>query len=273
MMKKILVIPKSLDNLGKILNSKAEGVILPLEGLSVNSSIYFSIEDIKSIINLTSKEICVSINKIIHTEDLEILEEALIRLNKLSIRKIFFYDVSVINLCKRLGINKDLVIYQEHLNSSLYSNNFYSKRGIKYSTITNDITIEEINEIAKYNKLILIAYGYLPIFYSKRHLITNYLEYIKANKLNNIYYIKNGEDKYPILEEKEGTTIFTKEPINLINEIDKVDVDYIILNAFNISNDEFMDMLNMFIEEKKTTKEEYVGLLAHKTVYKVEDYE
>ena len=78
---------------------------------------------------------------------------------------------------------------------------------------------------------------------------------------------------YPILEEKEGTTIFTKEPINLINEIDKVDVDYIILNAFNISNDEFMDMLNMFIEEKKTTKEEYVGLLDHKTVYKVEDYE
>ena len=251
MMKKILVIPKSLDNLGKILNSKAEGVILPLEGLSVNSSIYFSIEDIKSIINLTSKEICVSINKIIHTEDLETLEEALIRLNKLSIRKIFFYDVSVINLCKRLGINKDLVIYQEHLNSSLYSNNFYSKRGIKYSTITNDITIEEINEIAKYNKLILIAYGYLPIFYSKRHLITNYLEYIKANKLNN-----------------------TRKPIEeLINEIDKVDVDYIILNAFNISNDEFMDMLNMFIEEKKTTKEEYVGLLDHKTVYKVEDYE
>lgn len=34
-----------------------------------------------------------------------------------------------------------------------------------------------------------------------------------------------------------------------------------------------MDMLNMFIEEKKTTKEEYVGLLDHKTVYKVEDYE
>ena len=102
------------------------------------------------------------------------------------------------------------------------------------------------------------------------------LEYEKQKLLKTIDelgYIKNGEDKYPILEEKEGTTIFTKEPIKLINEIDKVDVDYIILNAFNISNDEFMDMLNMFIEEKKTAKEEYVGLLDHKTVYKVEDYE
>ena len=192
MMKKILVIPKSLDNLGKILNSKAEGVILPLEGLSVNSSIYFSIEDIKSIINLTSKEICVSINKIIHTEDLEILEEALIRLNKLSIRKIFFYDVSVINLCKRLGINKDLVIYQEHLNSSLYSNNFYSKRGIKYSTITNDITIEEINEIAKKsiydNKLNKISDN---LYLSNRQIeiLKRYeIDYKKFNDIKSLMY-------------------------------------------------------------------------------------
>ena len=166
-MKKILVIPKSLENLGEVLKTNIEGIILPLENLSVNNSIYFSIEDIKSIINLTSKEVCVSINKIMHSEDLELLEESLIRLNKLSVRKIFFYDVSVINICKKLNINKDLVVFQDHLNASLYSNNFYKNRGIKYSTITNDITIDEINEISKYNNLILICYGYLPIFYSK----------------------------------------------------------------------------------------------------------
>lgn len=272
-MKKILVIPKSLDNLGKILNTNVEGIILPLEGLSVNNSIYFSIDDIKSIINLTSKEICVSINKIIHNEDLELLEESLIRLNKLNIRKIFFYDVSVINICKRLNLKKDLVVFQDHLNASLYSNNFYKNRGIKYSTITNDITIDEINEISKYNDLILITYGYLPIFYSKRHLISNYLEYIKENKLYNMYYIKNGNDKYPILEEKEGTTIFTKEPINLINELDKINVEYIILSAFNIDDEEFMYMLDMYVKNKKTNREEYVGFIDKKTVYKVEDYE
>ena len=96
-MKKILVIPKNLENLGEVLKTNIEGIILPLENLSVNNSIYFSIEDIKSIINLTSKEVCVSINKIMHSEDLELLEESLIRLNKLSVRKIFFYDVSVKN--------------------------------------------------------------------------------------------------------------------------------------------------------------------------------
>lgn len=272
-MKKILVIPKSLENLGKILNKEIEGIILPIKNLSVNNSIYFTIDDIKSIINLTSKEVCVSINKIMHSEDLELLEQTLIKLNKLNISKIFFYDVSVINICKKLNINKELVVYQDHLNASLYSNNFYKNRGISYSTITNDITVDEINEISKYNKLILICYGYLPIFYSKRHLITNYLEYIKEDRLHNIYYIKNKTDRYPVLEEESGTTIYTKEPINLINELDRISVDYIILNAFNIDNEEFIYMLDRYIAGKKTNKEEYTGFLNKKTVYKVNDYE
>ena len=69
------------------------------------------------------------------------------------------------------------------------------------------------------------------------------------------------------------TLEFTKEPINLINELDKIHVDYIILNAFNIDNEEFMYILDLFIQNKKTNNEEYVGFLDKKTVYKVEDYE
>ena len=265
--------PSSLDNLGKVLDSDVDGVILSIEGLSVNSNIYFTIDDIKSIINLTSKEICVSINKIMHTEDLGFLEEALVRLNKLNIRKIFFYDIAVMNICKRLNIKKDLVVFQEHLNASLYSNNFYRDRGIAYSTITNDITVDEINEISKYNKLILISYGYLPIFNSRRKLVSNYLDFIHEKKIHKIYYIKNGDDRYPILEEKDGTTIFTRKPINLINDMDKIDVDYIILNAFNIKTSEFMENMNNYIKCNKKDKDEYVGFLNTKTVYKVDDYE
>jgi collagenase-like PrtC family protease len=272
-MKKILVIPKSLENLGKVLETDVEGIILPIKDLSVNNSIYFTIDDIKSILNLTSKEVSVIINKTMHSEDLDLLEQTLIKLNKVNISKIFFYDLAVMNICTKQNIKKELVVFQEHLNASLYSNNFYQKRGIAYSTITNDITIDEINEISKYNKLILMCYGYLPIFYSRRHLISNYLEYIKEDKKHNMYYIKNKEENYPILEEKEGTTIYTSKPINLINELDKINVDYIILNAFNISNDEFLYMLDRYLNNKKTEREEYTGFLNRRTVYRVDDYE
>ncbi len=272
-MKKILVMPKSLENLGSVLDKEIEGIILPIKDLAVNSSVYFTISDVKSIINLTSKEICVVINKIMHSEDLELLEDTLIKLNKMSVSKIFFYDLAVMNMCERLKIRKELVVFQDHLNASLYSNNFYQRRGIAYSVITNDITANEINEIGRYNKLILIAYGYLPIFYSKRHLVSNYLEYLNLKKLHNMYYIKNKIERFPILEEGDGTTIYTSKPINLINEIDNINVDYIILNAFNIADDEFLYMLDRYILNKKTDKDEYTGFLNKKSVYRVDDYE
>lgn len=273
MLKKILVIPNSYENLGEVLKTNVDGVILPIKGLAVNSSMYFSVEDIKNIINLTSKEVCVSINKIMHNEDLKYLESVLVALNKLNIRKILFYDLSVMNICKRLGIRKDLVVFQDHLNASLYSSNFYTKRGIKNIVITNDITIDEINEIGKYNSLMLICYGYLPIFYSRRYLISSYLDYVKLDKSNDNYYIKNRNDRYPIIEEENGTTIYSKLPINLINDIDKLNIDYIILNSTLIDRNEFMDVLNRFLTGECDDVEHYQGFLNRKTVYKVEDYE
>lgn len=272
-MKKILVQPNSFENLGKILKTDIAGVILPIEHLAVNSSVYFSLEDIKTILNLTSKEVCVSINKIMHNEDLKLLEETLVSLNKMNISKIFFYDLAVMNMVKNLNINKELVVFQDHLNASLYSNNFYKRRGINYSVITNDITLEEINEISKYNSLMLICYGYLPIFYSRRYLISNYLKYIKEDKNSNVYYIKHNNDKYPIMEEEFGTTIYTKEPINLINDIKDINVEYIILNANLIDGVEFLSILNKYLNNEVDGNEYYRGFIDKKTVYKVADYE
>lgn len=272
-MKKILVQPNSLENLGDILKTDIDGIMLPIESLAVNSNIYFSLDDVKSIINLTSKEVCVSINKIMHNEDLDVLEQALIALNKMNVSKIFFYDLAVMNIVKRLNIKKDLVIFQDHLNASVYSNNFYKRRGISYAVITNDITKDEINEIGRYNSLMLICYGYLPIFYSRRYLITNYLKYIDKDRNSLVYYIKNKEDKYPIVEEEFGTTIYTKEPINLINDINDINVDYVILNASFTEREEFISILNQYLTNTLDDREYYRGFIDKKTVYKVADYE
>lgn len=271
MMKKILVIPNSLDLLESVLEKEVTGVILPITNLSVNRDITFSVEDIKTILNMTSKEICVSINKIMHNSDLKELENTLVALNKMNISKIFFYDLAVLNIAKRLGIKKDLVIYQEHLNTSIYSNHFWKKNGVKYAVISNDITKEEINEISPSMPLMLISYGYIPIFYSRRYLITNYLNYIKETKEQGHYYIKNKEDKYPIVEEEYGTTIYTKEPINLINEVNNINVEYLILNATLIENQIFLSTLDTYLKEKTDTNNHYVGFLNEKTIYRVGD--
>ena len=119
----------------------------------------------------------------------------------------------------------------------------------------------------------LIAYGHLPIFYSRRYLITNYLKYINKDKLSDTYYINNNNDKYPIVEEKYGTTIYTKEPINLINDINEINVDYIILNANLTKRDDFRNILTSYLTNTTDKEEHYRGFIDKKTVYKVADYE
>lgn len=271
-MKKILVIPNK-TNLDELLNMNIDGLLLPVNGLACNYDVYFTTDEIKKILDKTSKEIGVIINKIMHNNDLIHLERVLSELNKLNISKILFYDLSVMNICNRLEIKKELVVYQDHLNASSYSNHFYAKRGANYAIITNDITIDEINEISKTNKLMLISYGYLPIFYSRRYLISNYLEYIKKDKISDLYYIKHNDKKYPIKEEAEGCVIYTERPINLINEIDNINVDYLILNSFHIDNNTFFKVVEDYLNNQKNTEDNYLGFLREKTVYKVEDYE
>ena len=270
-MKKILIIPNNLDLLESVLKKDITGVILPVTDLSVNRDITFSVEEIKTILNMTSKEVCVSINKIMHNSDLKQLENTLVALNKMNISKIFFYDLAVLNICKRLGIKKDLVIFQEHLNTSIYSNHFYQKNGVKYAVVSNDITKEEINEISSSVPLMLISYGYIPIFYSRRYLITNYLKYIHANQEKGHYYIKNKEDRYPIVEEEYGTTIYTKEPINLINEVEEINVEYLILNSTLIDSKSFLIVLEKYLMKKEDNQKYYTGFLNEKTVYRVGD--
>jgi len=176
-------------------------------------------------------------------------------------------------LCKDLNIKKELVIHQEHLNASNLTNKFYYNRGISYSYITNDITIDEINEIGKKYKLMMTCYGYLPIFYSRRYLVSNYLKYLKKDINSDIYYIKHNDDYYPIKEENNGTCIYTKEPINLINYIELLNIEYIVLNSFNISNEEFIRVLNDYINNKKNNEDNYIGFINEKTIYKVKENE
>ena len=266
-MSKIIVKPNKYEDIKYLINEDIDGIILPLLNLSVESSFFMSLEDI---INLkTDKEKIVLINKIMHNDDLSLLEEVLLKLNNSDISKIMFYDMSVYTISKKLNINKELVISQEHLNRSINSNNFYNELGINYSYISSDITIDEIKEIKNNTnmKLFYTAYGRIPLFCSRRYLLSNYLEYINKEKGNGNYYIKNNDDKLYISEEDNATVIYS-DIVNLINEIDNISfIDYLVLDFNNIDN--YKEILKQFINKEKDGKEYYLGFYNTKTIYRV----
>ena len=267
---KLICSVNSKKHLNSLIKKKIDGVILYIDKLSVNSANYFDISILDEV-EFGDKEVFICLNKIMHNNDLAYLREIMNKLKDRNV-KILFYDMAVYNIAREYDMVDKLVIYQDHLNVSTLSNNFYYKLGIKTSFIASDITGEEVLEIKKNSKIkvMFLGYGYAPIFYSRRYLIRNYLTYINDNNNYQKYEILSDTgNKYPIREEEYGTTIYTEHPINLINHLNELeDIDYLVMQSNMIPDGEFNKMVDKFIKRGKV-KGEYIGFFNTKTIYKV----
>ena len=271
-MSKLIVSPKNYNHLMKLIKMDIDGVIISIKDVSVNDNYYMDIDMVLDT-DFKEKEVFVSMNKLLHNSDLDMVRDILLKIkNSNKDIKILFYDMAIYNMASEFGITDKLVIYQDHLNASTDTNNFYFNLGIKYSFITSDITMEELLKIKKNSKskIMFLGYGYAPIFYSRRYLVSNYLEFIGREKKDKEYKIISDMNiDYPIEEEKYGTTIYTSKPINLINYMDKLkNIDYIVLKSNKMDKDEFNEMVKKYILGEHV-EDEYVGFLNTKTIYRV----
>ena len=274
-MSKLIVTVNSYEHLEQLIDKDIYGVMLYIDKLSVNSSFYINVDDIDKR-DFKNKKIYLVMNKIMHNNDLVMVRDVLFKLKDKDV-KILFYDMGVYNISKELGVLDKLVIYQDHLNASILSNRFYYDLGITGSYVSSDITGEELLEIKKNSndmEIYFMGYGYAPIFYSRRYLIKNYLKFIdKEDMIGEYSIVSDMGIEYPICEEEFGTTIYTHEPINLINYLDMLDeIDYIVLNSNNILDVSFNVMVDKFIN-REIMDDCYLGFFNTKTIFKVKNNE
>lgn len=292
-MTKILVIPPN-NNIDSLIDIDIYGFILGIKNVSVFNSCQYDINNLKTTIKKIkdhNKKIFVAINKIIYNEDIPLIKEYLLILDKLDIEGVIFDDISIFNLWKKLNLSFDLIWYQNHLLTNYYTCNYWYKKGIKYGFISTEITLKEIMEIKQNTnmKLLFQGYGYLPVMQSSRKLLTNYFEYIKfkKNKRNYKIYEKISQRSYPIYEDQNGTYILSDKVLNSIEEtpiLVKNNIDYIVLSGLNINNNRFKKVCYNFIEaldnyeddkiikqiSKKMDNNDYCkGFLYKETIYKV----
>lgn len=272
---KTLVIPSSL-NLDKF---KCDGVIIGIKDLSINMPCYFEVEDLSKI----NKDLFICLNKNFHNSELELLENTLVELSGYDIKGIIFYDLAVVNIVKKLNLNFELIWNQEHMTNNYYTINFWNEMGVKTTWISNDITLREMKEIKENtpSKLMVTLFGYVPMMTSRRHLVKNYLKTFDLDDKSLINYIEKEDNIYPLVDEKHGTTCYTSFILNGLKEKLLLDYDYIVLNSFLISDEDFVTVIEIFnevnndnvdmLEEKinnmfNNTKK---GFFYEETVYKV----
>lgn len=254
-----IIIPKNIDMIKK-LKQEIDGVILGLKNFAVSYEKEYTVEEIgfiKSI--LKDKKVFVSINKNILNHEVEACYNQIKELNKISISGILFYDLSILNYKKE--INHDLWWAQEHFTTNYLTVNYYEKEGIKGTYISSDITKKDMEEIRENTKMELMinGFGYLPIFISRRHIVENYKKNFKIDSKEKDYFIEKEDKRYPIVDKKKGTCVYSSFILNAAAEVPsfrKENFQYMVLNSFHIEEDTFQKIVHLFLNIKEDNKEE-----------------
>lgn len=206
-----------LNNLARFKESGADGIIVSLDDFAIRFSESYSIDEIKRI-----KEDCkklglllfVNMQKFIMEEEIDSLLEALNAL-KDTVDGIYYSDEGLLYAAKSLGMENQLIYQPETLVTSAMDVQYYLNQNIQAVSLANELSLEEILQIAaKTRGVEVMIHGYYSILYSRRALITNYLQAIDGVKEKNQYTIieQTRQDKMPILEDKGGTHIFSPLP-------------------------------------------------------------
>lgn len=285
-MSKILTIPNSLDEINKT-KDLVDGFIIGIKDMSVNVNCYIDIDELDILNTISDKDIFISLNKNMHNSDIDKVKNILIKLNNYNIKGVLYYDIGVLNLYRSLNLNYDLVWAQEHSTTNYNTINYYSSFGVNYAYLSSDITEEEMITISNNSKVKLMTtlFGHLPMFVSKRHIVKNYLEYFNLKDESSVNYIEKEGKTYPIIDNNIGTSVYSNNILNGIKTKLNVDLEYVVLNSFNIEIDKFIQVIDMFNSVNKDNIDEYndkinsmfnnidYGFLNTKTIYRVKKNE
>ena len=255
----------------------SDGFILGVLDYSFLFSKTFSVKEIKQIIKENkNKEIFAELNYIVPNSKIDEYKNVLKSLDKLGLKGIIVGDIAALTY----NLETPIILNQLHLNNSSLTINHYYKNGVAGFILTNDITIDEINTIRKNTKAILFKEVFtLPhLSTSLRKLVSNYKNYFDIDSNSKNYYICENKKNtyYSVIEDSYGTHILGSKVLNLFDELDYLDVDYIILNSYMLDNEKFKKVLDIFINNDKE-KSFYIknefdtdkGFINKKTIYKV----
>lgn len=257
-----------------------DGLIIGIKGLSVNMPCYFDIEDIKGI---RDKEVFIALNKNMHNSDLPKLEKILLELEHYNIQGVIFYDLAIVSLKEKLNLSYPLVWHQEHMTNNYNTVNFWYHQGVEMSYISSDITLREMKEIKEntQSKLMVTVFGYLPMFVSRRPLISNYKNTFHLDSDQKEHQMEKEGKAYPVIEDDEGTVVYTDFIVEGLREMTMLNYDYVVLNGYDINTDIFAKVVSIFKEANEKnidSKEQQLysllpstkkGFFYEETVYKV----
>lgn len=257
------------------------GYIFGLDKFSIGFNKMFDIDYIKNFVkNNDNKEIFVCLNKVIYNHELEEYKDVLFKLDEIGLTGIIIGDIAALTY----NLKTSLILDQLHLNNSYLTINHYYNNGASGIYLTNDITLEEINDIKANSKSFLFkeVFGHSHLSTSARRFVTNYKKHFNINDKSKKYYIKenNHEDDYLVYEDSFGTHIYDNKILDLFSYKEDIKADYLVINGFNIDEELLNSVCLSFVNNDDILHNKVCnniktsnGFINNKTMYKVKKYD
>ena len=247
------------------LNKKVDSFVIGFKDFCINQkfcldykNLLTSISEIKA----NDKKIYVSINFFATEKDIDKLKKVLHKLQKLDVDGFIVSDLGVANLFKKYNLASKLIIDLQTYVTNKYSALSLLNLGVKRVTISKEITLDDIKEIAAFlnGNVEVLAQGYIPITHSKRNILSCYYKNIKKKCNSSLHFLKeeNRDNYYLLSESKDNLTVYNDKEYSLFSSLPEL-IDSKIttykIDASYLNEDLINEYIEFYSEGIKLIKE------------------
>ncbi|MFI3284682.1 MAG: U32 family peptidase [Erysipelotrichaceae bacterium] len=224
-----LITLTNIHHLPQIKQWGIDGIIIGIQDFTTRFNHYFQVEELEEIerqCHQSNLSFFVNINKMMFEDDLKPLNELMLKLSTMNIDGIFFNDLAVLNLALNYQLESKLIFHPDTLLTNYQDIQVYLDFNLQACMLAHEITLEETLDILKHveGKIAMNIHGRQVMSYSKRRFIDNYLKHIgKQHPIDdalNLSLLESTRDyPMPVIENKDGTSIFTDYTLCSYKEI------------------------------------------------------
>lgn len=221
--------PFALSDIEKLKMAKADSIVIGVPFFSARSAVTFQeseLKEIKKECERCSMRMYVLVNRIFVEEELTELRRFLNVLKELQVDGIYYGDEAVLYEAKKLAMQNVLIYNPDTLITSAMDLQYYLDEGIQMATISKEITLQEMCEMARniQGECEVVIHGRLNMMHSKRKLLTSYMDFLgKSEEVVNNHHLylmeETRDDHMPIVEDELGTHVFTGFTLASFEEI------------------------------------------------------
>lgn len=237
---KILIYVDNLDYVSEYRKAGVSAFLFALKDYCVGYEKTYTLEEIIKV-DVSNKYIL--INRLLDCNDVDKLKVLLKDIK--TIKGIVYEDISVYRIVKELGLDVELIFFQNHFATNTYSVNFWLDR-VDSLLLSNEITKNEIKYILDNAKreLCVHVFGYNQVMYSRRLLLSNWSEEFNIPfKDKNVLEEVVTKIKFRAIENEYGTVMYSENIFNGLELLNLNNLKYGYINTTFLDHDTVMKVL------------------------------